>query len=55
MNSILFSITIPAYKATFLNKCIESVLCQTYQNFEVLLVEDHSTDKSKDLIKKYVQ
>ena len=34
-----FSVTIPAYKATFLKEAIESVLSQTYDNFEFIGVK----------------
>ena len=37
-----FSITIPAYKSQFLHECIESVLMQTYEDFELVIVDDNS-------------
>ena len=39
---IKFSITVPAYKAQFLVECIDSILAQTYKNFEVIIVNDGS-------------
>lgn len=35
-----FSVTIPAYKARFLKECIESILAQTYKDFELIIVND---------------
>ncbi len=44
------SIIIPVFNAaSFLDRCIDSVLCQTYQNTEVLLIDDGSTDGSGTL------
>lgn len=43
----MISIIIPVYNtALYLDKCIESVLNQTYHNFECILVDDGSTDNS---------
>ena len=43
--SPLISIIVPVYQAeAFLRECVESILCQTHQNLEVLLVNDGSTD-----------
>ena len=37
----------------WLKECIESILDQTYRNFEFLIIDDGSTDKSLSIIKKY--
>lgn len=42
-----FSVIIPLYnKAPYVNKAIESVMCQTNRNFELIVVDDGSTDDS---------
>ena len=49
-----FSIIVPIYNSSsFLANCIESVLAQTYDNFELILVDDGSTDNSYDICCKY--
>ena len=46
--------TIGDYKGkTFLQNCIESILNQTYKNFELIMVDDISTDTSVETIKSY--
>lgn len=50
------SVIIPNYNhAAYLNKRIQSVLNQTYQDFEVLLLDDCSTDNSREIIENYIQ
>lgn len=47
MNGPLISIIVPVYKVElYLEKCIKSILDQTYKNLEILLVDDGSPDRS---------
>lgn len=49
-----FSVVIPAYNASaFLPQTIESVQRQTFEDFEILIIDDGSTDDTLDIIKKY--
>lgn len=48
------SIIVPVYNAqSVLRRCIESILNQTYDDFEVILINDGSKDKSKEIIDEY--
>lgn len=52
--SPLVSVIIPNYNhAKYLPTRIESVLSQTYKNYEVIILDDNSTDNSIDIIKRY--
>lgn len=53
-NPPLISIIIPCYnRENFIGKTIDSVISQTYKNWECLIVDDGSTDKSGEKIKEY--
>lgn len=55
MTAQLVSIVMPVYNAgTYLVQSIKSVLNQTYGNWELLIVDDCSTDNSADIIKSFV-
>lgn len=48
------SIIVPVYNSSaFLKKCLESILMQTYSDFELLLINDGSTDTSLDIALSY--
>lgn len=50
-----FSVIIPAYnREKELPKCIESVLEQTYKNFEIIIVDNGSTDSTKAIVQDYI-
>ena len=56
-----FAIIVPNYNndhgqyksKTYLQNCIESILNQTYKNFELIIVDDMSTDSSVETVEKY--
>lgn len=51
-----FSVIIPSYNnGKWIGKCLESIINQTYQDFEIIVVDDISTDDSVDIIKKYLR
>ena len=54
MSRPLVSIIIPNYnKAPYIREAIESALNQTYKNIEVIVVDDGSTDQSREIIKSF--
>ena len=55
-NVTLISVVIPAYNAEqFLDETLESVLSQTYENWECIIVNDGSTDKTESIAKKWCE
>jgi glycosyltransferase involved in cell wall biosynthesis len=54
MTSDLVSVVIPVYNSEkFLEECLDSILTQTYQNIEIIAVDDGSTDSSPDILERY--
>ena len=52
----LFSVVVPAYNsAKFISKCVDSVLGQTYSDFELLLIDDGSTDETLSVCTSYAE
>ncbi|MGB5228395.1 MAG: glycosyltransferase family 2 protein [Eudoraea sp.] len=54
MNNYLISILIP-FKNTsiYLKECMDSIVSQSYQNWEVLAIDDHSVDNSRAVVEEY--
>lgn len=56
MDSPLISVVIPVYNGSnYMREAVESVLAQTYTNYEILLIDDGSKDNTWEIIQEYVQ
>ncbi len=54
MNRIPISVVMPVYNgAAHIRECLDSILHQTFHDFEVLIVDDGSTDNTCDIILSY--
>ncbi len=52
--SDLISVIVPVYNASkYLDQCIESILTQTYKKLEIILIDDGSTDSSREICMNY--
>ena len=52
----MISIIVPVYNVEeYLEKCLDSIQCQTYKDIEVILVNDGSTDRSKEICERYCE
>lgn len=54
--NLAISIIIPMYNSEkYLGECLDSILTQTFKNFEVIVVDDCSTDNSFEIAESYIQ
>ncbi|MGN1327952.1 MAG: glycosyltransferase [Clostridia bacterium] len=53
-NNFKVSVIIPVYNSEkYIEKCLDSVLNQTYKNFEIIVINDGSKDNSKEILERY--
>jgi glycosyltransferase involved in cell wall biosynthesis len=53
MNNIKFSIIVPAFKSKYLKECIDSILMQTFNNFELIILNDDSPEDIDNIVSSY--
>ena len=52
----MITVIVPVYKAEkYLHRCVDSILAQTFTDFEVLLIDDGSPDRSGEICEEYAQ
>ena len=53
-SAVKISIVVPAYNVEcFIDRCIQSLVRQTYGNLEILVIDDGSTDRTAEIIEEY--
>ena len=52
----IVSIIMPMYNSSFfVEQSIDSVIAQTYKNWELIIIDDYSTDNSREIVEKYIE
>ena len=53
-NNKMVSVIIPAYNAeAYISRCLDSILTQDYKEIEIIVIDDESSDKTRDIVRKY--
>lgn len=52
-SDIKFTIAVPAYKASFFKECLDSLIGQTYRNFEIIILNDCSPESIEEIVNSY--
>lgn len=56
MNDNLLSVIVPVYnREVFLEQCLDSIINQSYSNLDIIIVDDGSSDLSREIIKSYAE
>lgn len=56
LNNQKITVIVPCFNVEkYLERCVESILRQTYKNIEIILVDDFSSDSTKKIIRNYVK
>lgn len=53
IENVKISVVVPTYKSQYLAECIDSILVQTYQNFEIIIVNDASPQHIDEIVSRY--
>lgn len=51
----LVSVIVPTYRSKYLEECLDSILQQTYESIEIIIVDDHSNDTTLNIIGSYAK
>ena len=52
--NIIVTVIVPAYNyANFIGECLDSVLSQTFKNWECIVIDNGSTDNTQEIVKSY--